>query len=83
MRTLIAAALLVAATPSFAREFTTGTIAALDLTKQTVTLTDKTVYDLRNGALFPETLTVGDRVTVNYVSEGEDGIEKVVALTKF
>lgn len=83
MRTLIAAALFVAATPAFAMEATTGTIANFDMVKKTVTLTDKTVYDLRTVTLLPEGLTVGDRVTVDFVSEGEDGIEKVVSLTKF
>lgn len=79
MRPLLTAALLLAALPVHATDLT-GTVLAHDTGRQTLTLTDKTVWDLRNATLPTEGLTPGMQVTIGYLSEGEDGIEKVVSV---
>ena len=80
MRTLIAAALILAALPATAKE-TSGTVLTFDKAKNIVVLTDKTVWDLRDATTVPADLAAGEKVRIEYVSEGEDCIERTVALT--
>ncbi|MDQ2091659.1 hypothetical protein [Marimonas arenosa] len=82
MRILLASALLAVATPVMADE-TTGTVLAFDRVAGIVVLTDKTVYSLELlGEVPVENLVAGDMVTIDFESIGEDGIDKINAITR-
>lgn len=85
-RTLITATVLAAAltaTEGLADTFE-GKVFAYDRVAERLVMEDKTVYTLSKAETeIPSTLSAGDRVTVDYVSLGEDGvgvISKVVIL---
>ena len=65
MRTLLAAALLAAASPVFA-DTATGTVFAYDADAQILVLDDKTIWQLGDKTLVPEELTEGDKIIIDF-----------------
>lgn len=83
MRFVLPAALALAAisAPAIADE-TTGEIVAYDRKAQIIVLKDKTIWQLAADTLIPADLAAGDTVRISYDSAGEDGLEKIVELTR-
>ncbi|MBO28402.1 MAG: hypothetical protein CML61_06535 [Rhodobacteraceae bacterium] len=60
------------ATPAFA-DMTSGTILAYDRLANVIVLTDKTHWTLHPDALVPADLKAGDKITIDFVSDGDNG----------
>jgi hypothetical protein len=80
MRTLLAAALLAAATPALA-DTANGTVFAYDADAHILVLDDKTIWQLGEKTLVPDMLTPGDKVIVDFTSDGDNGIASVQSIT--
>ena len=80
MRTLIAAALLAAATPALA-DTTAGTVFTYDAKSMTLTMEDNSVWQLDETTVLPETLETGDKVVIDFTSDGDNGVVSVEAIT--
>lgn len=76
---LFAAALLAAATPSFADE-TTGVVVAFDRVAQVLVLSDKTIWQIKPETVVPAELAAGAKVKLVYQSAGEEGVSKIDAV---
>ncbi|MHA6344949.1 hypothetical protein [Roseivivax sp. CAU 1761] len=74
MRKLIAAALLAsaAAAPALA-DSVSGTVHHYDAARKSLVLTDRTVWSLETLKTAPEGLTPGARVTIDFVSNADNG----------
>ena len=82
MRTILTLATLVSlAAPAFADQ-TAGTILAYDRLANVIVLTDKTHWLLNDSTLVPADLQAGDKISITFTSDGENGIGKVSELTK-
>ena len=81
MRTLLSAALLLAAAPAFADEVT-GTILAYDRVAGVIVLDDKTIWSLELMDTVPVGLMAGDTVDIAFETAGEDGMTKIDSITK-
>ena len=81
MRVILAAALLAAASPSFA-DTTSGTVQGFDAAKKALTLTDKTVWILPADTVLPDNLATGDRIEIVYTSQADNGWAKIVRIAK-
>lgn len=74
MRFTLAAlvALATVTTPALA-DVTNGTILAYDRLANVIVLTDKTHWTLAPDALVPADLKAGDKVMIDFVSDGDNG----------
>ena len=82
MRTLLAAAAILAvATPALADE-TTGTVLAFDRQADIIVMGDKTIWQLNPNTLIPADLAAGDTVKMTFTSTGDDGVASVDMLEK-
>lgn len=82
MRGLTAITLLASliVTPALA-DSTMGVVVAFDRVDHVLVLNDKTIWDLTSAVdLIPEGLRAGDQVTIEYVSAGDSGVGKIVAI---
>ena len=79
--TLAAAVSGAAAVPALADQ-TTGTILAYDRLDNTLVMKDRTVWTLAADLQVPADLAAGDKVTLVFASGGENGIDKVIRLTR-
>lgn len=78
---LPALAVLAAAGPARADE-TTGTVLAYDRLANVIVLRDRTVWQLAATLTVPEDLKAGDRIRIQSAPQGEDGVDKITALTR-
>ena len=76
MRTLLAAALLAAATPALA-DTANGTVFAYDAKTNILVLDDKTIWQLGENTIVPDMITAGDKIIIDFTSAGDDGIASV------
>lgn len=76
MRTFIAAALLAVATPALA-DTTAGTVFTYDAQSKTLVMDDNTVWQLGAITLVPEALTTGDKIYIDFTSDGDNGVVNV------
>jgi len=67
------------AVPALADE-TEGHVMAFDRVANIIVLTDKTVWQLSADMTMPSDLASGDRVLLDFVSEGEEGVTDVHTL---
>lgn len=82
MRTLVAAAALLAASLSVAiADETEGLVLSYDPSASALVLTDLSVWELPADLAMPATLAAGDRVLIEYSSGGENGLAAISALT--
>jgi hypothetical protein len=80
--TLVAAMLSSAAAPAIA-DSVTGIIVAYDRVDAVIVLTDKTIWNLvPKDFPVPENLVAGERVRIDFVSNGDSGLGKVIAITR-
>ncbi len=82
MRALVAALLVTAtALPAFADQ-TGGTLVKFDAAKNTLTLSDRTVWILPAGTALPEQLAEGDKLAITYVSAADNGWTKILRIER-
>jgi len=81
MRLLVAAMFLAAASPVFA-DTTAGKVLTFNPKTRTLVLDDKTVWQLDPATQMPDSLTPGDSVKIVYTGGGENGIDKVLEITR-
>jgi hypothetical protein len=67
------------AVPAIADE-TEGHVMAFDRVANIIVLTDKTVWQLGADVIVPADLASGDRVLLDFVSEGEEGVTAILEL---
>jgi len=81
MRTLLTAALaLAAAFPAFADE-TQGVVVAYDRVAHILVLDDMTIWTLDPALALPDGLAAGDGVTIVYEGKADDGIGAIASVT--
>ncbi len=80
MRTLLAVAFLAAATSALA-DTTAGTVFTYDAKSMTLTMEDNTVWQLGPTTVLPETLETGDKIVIDFTSDGDNGVVSVEAIT--
>ncbi len=83
IRVLCLAALMSVTTFTTAfADNTEGTIVAFDRKAKIIVLDDKTVWTtVGSEDAIPENLKAGDVVTIEYVTSGDDGVQKISAIT--
>lgn len=81
MRLFLAAAFIAAATSAYA-DTTSGTIAAISSEQNSLTLSDMSVWQFAPGKM-PADIAVGDRITLDFTSAGENGVASVNNVTRF
>ncbi|WP_102106912.1 hypothetical protein [Oceaniglobus roseus] len=81
MRSVLAAALLAASTLPALADTTSGTVIAYDRVAKIIVLDDRTVWSLETLKTPPEGLKAGDRVKIDYTSNGDNGWGRINALT--
>jgi hypothetical protein len=83
MRLFILPAFLVSAisTAAFADQ-TSGEILAYDRLANIIVLTDNSVWTLDAKTLVPSGLKAGDRVTLTFASDGDNGAKPATALIR-
>lgn len=81
MRTLFAAALILAAAPALADD-TTGSILAFDRVGGIIVLNDKTVWSLETYSGPALDLMAGDTVKIDFITAGDNGVGKIVSVVK-
>ena len=69
------------AVPTFADE-TEGLILSFDRVDRVLVLTDLTVWELPVAVQIPADLGRGDRVVIDFESEGEEGLTAITALDR-
>ena len=80
MRTHLVAALLASvAAPAFADE-TEGLVFAYDRVDHVLVMKDMTVWTLPSELLVPVDLGAGDRVLIDFTSDGDNGWKSIDAL---
>ena len=67
------------AVPAYADE-TEGHVMAFDRVANIIVLTDKTVWQIGADVPVPADLASGDRVLLDFASEGETGVTAITAL---
>ena len=77
----LAAALTAIALPAVA-DSTSGTILAFDRVERIIVMTDKTVWELPQGLELPEKLMAGDRITIDFDSNGDSGVGSYNSITR-
>lgn len=78
---LLTAALGLAAFPAFADQ-SEGTILAFDRVAHVIVLTDNSVWNLPADLAVPDGLGQGDQVVFEFESGGENGIAKILSVTR-
>ncbi|MEW9920893.1 hypothetical protein AB2B41_14860 [Marimonas sp. MJW-29] len=73
--------LTVAVVPALADEVT-GTVLAFDRVDRVIVLDDKSVFNVANVEIVPEGLKAGDTITIDYQSDGENGVKAIRSITK-
>jgi len=82
MRSFLALTLAgLLATPALADE-TEGLILSFDRVDRIIVLTDKTVWQVPVSLEMPEDLGRGDRVLIDFDSEGEDGLPAITSIDR-
>lgn len=81
MRVFLAAALLAAATPVLADE-TEGLVLAYDRAEQVLVMKDMTVWMLPAGTMVPADLGAGDRILIDFTSDGDNGFKTIDAIVR-
>ncbi|MDW4498455.1 hypothetical protein R5H30_10720 [Sulfitobacter sp. D35] len=81
MRAFLAAALLAVAAPALADE-TSGTVHSFDAATNALTFTDRTVWLLPAGFEMPLNVTAGDKLRIVYVSNADNGWQKIVRIER-
>jgi len=81
MRALIAAFLLLAATPALADQ-TSGTVASFDPAKNWLKFTDHTVWMLPASVVMPEDVQPGDRLQIIYLTNSDNGWQSIQSITR-
>ncbi|MEQ8710153.1 MAG: hypothetical protein RIC36_14265 [Rhodospirillales bacterium] len=72
---------VTAFTAAFAAS-TEGTVVAFDRKAKVIVLDDKTVWTIVGSEdAVPATLKAGDVIVIDYVSTGDDGIQKISTIT--
>ncbi|MFD0979852.1 hypothetical protein [Tropicimonas aquimaris] len=82
MRLLLASALATLSVLPAAADETEGLILAYDRVASILVLEDLTVWPLAANLAVPEDLQAGDRVSIDFRSDGENGVAAVNALTR-
>lgn len=67
------------AAPALADE-TEGHVMAFDRVSNILVLTDKTVWHIGPDVTVPADLANGDRVLIDFVSEGEEGVTEISSM---
>jgi len=74
--------MFVSASPAAFADSTEGTVVAYDRKANIVVLDDKTVWTtIGSEDVIPATLQAGDVVTIEYVTSGDDGVQKIDSIT--
>ena len=73
---LLSAALVLAAFPALADQ-TEGLILAFDRQAHTLILTDYSVWQLPSDMAIPSDLGQGDRIYIDFTSDGDNGIKAI------
>lgn len=76
---LLAAVAATLAAPAFADQ-TTGTVESYTAATHELILADNTVWTLPADLALPEGFGIGDAITIDFTSAGENGIGKVQAI---
>ncbi len=72
----------LAAAPALA-DNTTGTVLAFDRVAKVIVLDDKTIWHIVPADLaLPESLTAGDRITIDFQTNGDNGVGKINSITR-
>lgn len=80
-KTVIASLLLLATGSAALADSTEGAVVAYDRKAGVIVLEDKTIWSLEGSeATPPADLKAGDRVKIEYQSEGDDGISMIDAI---
>ena len=79
---LAACALALVATP-VAADSVTGTILAFDRVARVIVLDDKSVWPIvPKDFPIPDDLVAGEKIRIDYVSNGDNGIGRVAAIVR-
>jgi hypothetical protein len=78
---LFSAALVLAAAPALADQ-TEGLILAFDRQAHTIVLTDHSVWQLPSDMAIPTDLGQGDRIYIDFTSDGDNGVKAVTLLER-
>ncbi len=82
MRTIVAAALaLLVAAPAIA-DTTEGLILAFDRKDGVIIMADKTVWPMPDGLVIPFDLGAGDRILIDFTSDGDNGVVSIDEITR-
>lgn len=71
----------VLAVPALADE-TEGLVLAFDRLDGIIVLTDKTVWQMSENVTIPADLASGDRVLIDFASDGESGVTTITELLR-
>lgn len=78
---LVSAALAAFALPAFA-DGTSGTVVAYDRVSHVIVLNDNSVWTVPADFALPDNLVAGDRIVINYQSNGDNGVGKYLSITR-
>ncbi|WP_386683516.1 hypothetical protein [Loktanella sp. R86503] len=78
---LISAALTAIALPAFADD-TTGTVVAYDRVSNVIVLQDRSIWEIPADFPLPADLVAGDRILIDYQSNGDNGVGKYLSITR-
>ncbi len=82
MRKLAIAALsLLVAAPALA-DTTEGLILAFDRKDGVIVMTDNTVWPMPEGLVIPFDLGAGDRILIDFTSDGDNGVVSIDEITR-
>lgn len=76
MRLALASAILLVAVPALADQ-TTGTVVAYDRVAKILVFSDKSIWPLETASEIPEGLAAGVTVTLDFESDGDNGLVKI------
>lgn len=78
---LVTAALTAFALPAFADDVT-GTVIAYDRVAHVIVLDDNSVWTVPADFAVPEDLIAGDKIIIDYQSNGDNGVGKYLTITR-
>jgi hypothetical protein len=78
---LISAALTAFALPALADD-TTGTVVAYDRVSHVIVLDDRSIWEVPADFALPTDLIAGDRILIDYQSNGDNGVGKFLSITR-
>ena len=73
--------LFAVAAPAFADEVT-ATVLAFDRVDSIIVLDDKTVFNVTTPDVIPEDLKAGDTITIDFKSDGDNGVTEIYSIEK-